>query len=70
MAEAVVNQDTEIIEKGPGVVNQAGSLVSKIQRIYSQPAFQRSLPTMVALIVGIVGLAAYVSRQKPVRTTL
>ena len=27
MAEAVVNQDTEITPKGPGVFNQAGSLV-------------------------------------------
>ena len=70
MAEAVVNQDTEIIAKGPGVFTQAGSLVSQVQRMYSQPAFQRSLPTMVAVIVGIVGLAAYMYMQKPDRTTL
>ena len=44
MAEAVVNQDTEIMAKGPGVFTQAGSLVSQVQRMYSQPAFQRSLP--------------------------
>ena len=43
MAEAAVNQDTEIIAKGPGVFTQAGSLVSQVQRMYSQPAFQRSL---------------------------
>ena len=55
MAEAVVNQDTGIAAKGPSVFNQAGSLVSQVQRMYSQPAFQRSLPTMVAMIVGIVG---------------
>ena len=59
MAEAVVNQDTGIMAKEPGVFNQAGSLVSQVQRIYSQPAFQRSLPTMIAVIAGIVGLAAY-----------
>ena len=70
MAEAVINQDTEITAKGPSVFNQAGSLVSQVQRIYSQPAFQRSLPTMIAVIVGIVGLAAYVYMQKPNRTTL
>ena len=46
MAEAVVNQDTGIVAKEPGVFNQAGSLVSQVQRIYAQPAFQRSLPTM------------------------
>ena len=54
MAEAVVNQDTEIVTKEPGVFSQAGSLVSQVQRVYSQPAFQRSLPTMVAVIVAIV----------------
>ena len=70
MAEAVVNQDTGIMAKEPSVFNQAGSLVSQVQRIYSQPAFQRSLPTMIAVIVGIVGLAAYVYMQKPNLTTL
>ena len=70
MAEAVVNQDTGIMAKEPSVFNQAGSLVSQVQRIYSQPAFQRSLPTMIAVIVGIVGLAAYAYMQKPSLTTL
>ena len=70
MAEAVVNQDTGIMAKEPGVFNQAGSLVSQVKRIYSQPAFQRSLPTMIAVIVGIVGLAAYAYMQKPSLTTL
>ena len=70
MAEAVVNQDTGIVAKEPGVFNQAGSLVSQVQRIYAQPAFQRSLPTMIAVIVGIVGLAAYAYMQKPNLTTL
>ena len=70
MAEAVVNQDTGIMAKETGVFNQAGSLVSQVQRIYSQPAFQRSLPTMIAMIAGIVGLAAYLYMQKPSLTTL
>ena len=70
MAEVVVNQDTGIMAKEPGVFNQAGSLVSQVQRIYAQPAFQRSLPTMIAVIVGIVGLAAYTYMQKPSLTTL
>ena len=70
MAEAVVNQDTGIMAKEPSVFNQAGSLVSQVQRIYSQPAFQRSLPTMIAVIFAIVGLAAYAYLQKPNLTTL
>jgi flagellar M-ring protein FliF len=70
MAEAVVNQDTELMAKGPGVFNQAGSLVSQVSRVYTQPAFQRSLPTVVAVVVILIGLAAYVIMQKPARTTL
>ena len=33
MAEAVVNQDTEIAAKGPSVFNQAGSVVAQVPRI-------------------------------------
>lgn len=70
MAEAVINKDSELMASGPSVLNQAGSLVSQVSRMYSQPAFQRSLPTVVAVGVILVGLAAYVIMQKPARTTL
>jgi flagellar M-ring protein FliF len=70
MAEAVVNKDTELMASGPNVFNQAGSLVSQVSRIYSQPAFQRSLPTVVAVAVILIGLVAYVIMQQPARTTL
>ena len=46
MAEAVVNQDTEIVTKGPGVFNQASSLVSQVQRMYSPVSYTHlTLPT-------------------------
>jgi len=38
--------------------------------MYNQPAFQRSLPTFVALAVAVVGLGAYLWFQQPSRTTL
>jgi flagellar M-ring protein FliF len=38
--------------------------------VYNQPAFQRSLPTFVALAVAVVGLGAYLWFQQPSRTTL
>ena len=49
---------------------QAGTLVSQVSRIYAQPAFQRSMPTVVAFVVAIVGLLAYVLLQQPSLTTL
>ncbi|MDC0650397.1 flagellar basal-body MS-ring/collar protein FliF [Alphaproteobacteria bacterium] len=70
MADAVVNQNSEMVSNEPGVFAQAGSLVSQVSRMYNQPAFQRSLPTFVALAVAVVGLGAYLWFQQPSRTTL
>ena len=70
MADAVVNQNSEMVSNESGVFKQAGSLVSQVSRMYNQPAFQRSLPTFVALAVAVVGLGAYLWFQQPSRTTL
>ncbi len=70
MAEAVATQNSDITSRGAGMASQAGSLVSRVSKMYSQPAFQRSLPTLVALAVSLIGLAAYVFMQQPSRTTL
>jgi len=70
MADAVVNQNSEVVSNDPGVFQQAGSIVSQVSRIYNQPAFQRSLPTFIALAVAVVGLGAYLWMQQPTRTTL
>ena len=70
MADAVVNQNREMVSNESGVFSQAGSLVSQVSRLYNQPAFQRSLPTFVALAVAVVGLGAYLWFQQPSRTTL
>ena len=70
MADAVVNQNREMVSNESGVFAQAGSLASQVSRVYNQPAFQRSLPTFVALAVAVVGLGAYLWAQQPSRTTL
>ena len=70
MADAVVNQNSEMVSNDSGVFQQAGSLVSQVRRIYNQPAFQRSLPTFVALAVAVIGLGAYLWMQQPILTTL
>jgi flagellar M-ring protein FliF len=70
MADAVVNQNRELVSNESGVFAQAGSLVSQVSRMYNQPAFQRSLPTFIALAVAVIGLGAYLWMQQPTRTTL
>ena len=70
MADAVVNQNSEMVSNETGVFQQAGSIVSQVSRIYNQPAFQRSLPTFIALAVAVLGLGAYLWMQQPTRTTL
>ena len=70
MADAVVNQNTVTVSNDSGVFKQAGSLVSQVRRVYNQPAFQRSLPTFVALAVVVIGLGAYLWMQQPIKTTL
>jgi flagellar M-ring protein FliF len=70
MAEAVVSQNSEIVSNDTGVLKHAGSLVTQVRKMYGQPAFQRSLPTMVAIMVVIFGLGFYLWAQQPIRTTL
>ncbi|MDB2497726.1 flagellar basal-body MS-ring/collar protein FliF [Alphaproteobacteria bacterium] len=70
MADAVVNQNSEMVSNDTGILRQAGSLASQVNRMYRQPAFQRSLPTFVALAVATLGLGTYLWMQTPQRTTL
>ena len=70
MADAVVTQNSEMVSNDTGIFQQAGSIVSQVSRIYNQPAFQRSLPTFIALAVATIGLGAYLWMQQPTRTTL
>ena len=70
MAEAVVSQNSDVVSNETGVLKQAGTLVTQVRKMYGQPAFQRSLPTIVAIAVVIFGLGFYLWAQQPIRTTL
>ncbi|MDA9825476.1 flagellar basal-body MS-ring/collar protein FliF [Alphaproteobacteria bacterium] len=59
-----------MVSNDTGILRQAGSLASQVNRMYRQPAFQRSLPTFVALAVATLGLGTYLWMQTPQRTTL
>ena len=68
MAELAVNntQSTE----GGGFMPGAGSLMVQARELWNSPAFRRSLPTIVAVVVTLMGLLAYFVMQQPSRTTL
>ena len=70
MAEAVVSQNSEIVSNETGVLKQAGTLATQVRKMYGQPAFQRSLPTFVAIVVVVFGIGFYLWAQQPIRTTL
>ena len=47
-----------------------GGVLSRVRRMTSDPSFQRSFPTIMAVTVIVVGLVFYLFMQEPKRTTL
>ena len=68
MAELAVNNTNSTT--GSGLMPGAGSLMAQAKELWNSPAFRRSLPTIVAVVVTLLGLLAYFVMQQPSRTTL
>ena len=68
MAELAVNNTQSTT--GGGLMPGAGSLMAQAKELWNSPAFRRSLPTIVAVVVTLMGLLAYFVMQQPSRTTL
>ena len=68
MAELAV--DNAQGSSGRGLMPEAGSLMAQAKELWNSPAFRRSLPTIVAVVVTLMGLMAYFVMQQPSRTTL
>ena len=68
MAELAVNNTNSTA--GGGLMPGAGSLMAQAKELWNSPAFRRSLPTIVAVVVTLLGLLAYFIMQQPSRTTL
>lgn len=68
MAELAVNNTNSTT--GSGLMPGAGSLMAQAKELWNSPAFRRSLPTIVAVVVTLMGLLAYFVMQQPSRTTL
>ena len=68
MAELAVNNKNSTT--GSGLMPGAGSLMAQAKELWNSPAFRRSLPTIVAVVVTLMGLLGYFVMQQPSRTTL
>ena len=55
---------------GSGLVPSGGNMLASVRNVTSQPGFQRAMPTMIAALAIVLGLAAYLYMLEPARTTL
>ncbi|RCL75093.1 MAG: flagellar M-ring protein FliF [PS1 clade bacterium] len=67
MSETTITSVQTSVDPSQGQIKQ---MISKVQNFVNEPSVQRSLPTLMAVIVCFVGLMAYLLLQKPARTTL
>ena len=67
MSETTIKSVQTSVDPSQGQVKQ---MISKAQNFFNEPSVQRSMPTLMAVIVCFVGLMAYLILQKPTRTTL
>ena len=67
MSETTITSVQTSVDPSQGQVKQ---MIAKAQNFFNEPSVQRSIPTLMAVIVCFVGLMAYLMLQKPARTTL
>ena len=67
MSETTITSVQTSVDPSQGQVKQ---MIAKAQNFFNEPSVQRSIPTLMAVIVCFVGLMAYLMLQKPSRTTL
>lgn len=63
-----MNQDA--FSRGSALVPSGGNMLASVRNVTSQPGFQRAMPTIIAVLAVILGLAAYLYMREPARTTL
>lgn len=63
-----MNQDGLL--RGSALVPSGGNMLANLRTVTSQPGFQRALPTIIAALAVVLGLAAYLYMREPARTTL
>ena len=56
--------------RGSALVPSGGNMLASLRGVTAQPGFQRALPTIIAALAVVLGLAAYLYMREPARTTL
>jgi flagellar M-ring protein FliF len=56
--------------RGAALVPSGGNMLASLRGVTAQPGFQRALPTIIAALAVVLGLAAYLYMREPARTTL
>ena len=70
MADLAASRPTDVTGSSTGLLPKAGDMITQFRTVTEQPAFRRALPTIVAVVVTLIGLVAYFLMQQPSRTTL
>ena len=70
MADLAATRTTEITETRTGLFSRAADLTTQFRKVSQEPALRRAMPTIVAILVTIIGLISYFLMQQPVLTTL
>ena len=52
------------------MVEQGNGILSNLRRFTSDPSFQKSAPTIIAVVVAVLGLVIYLAMQQPSLTPL
>ena len=52
------------------MVEQGNGILSNLRRFTSDPSFQKSTPTIIAVVVAVLGLVIYLAMQQPSLTPL
>ena len=59
MADLAASRPTDVTGDRTGLPPRAGDMLTQFRAVSEQPAFRRALPTIVAVIVTLIGMAAY-----------
>lgn len=60
----------DAFSRGSALVPSGGNMLASLRNVTAQPGFQRALPTIIAALAVVLGLAAYLYMREPARTTL
>ena len=60
----------KLLKLAQASIGKIWKFITQFRKVSQEPAFRRAMPTIVAILVTLVGLVAYFLMQQPVRTTL